>query len=105
MSDWRTSRLAAGIVIAVFVLVQLALPISRLGREDAARFGWQMYSVARPSPQFVVSTSAGDVDIRLHDYMARVRADIDIVGLLPPHLCEVVSGAQTVTWEEREHRC
>jgi hypothetical protein len=37
--------------------------------------------------------------------MAGARGDVDIVALLPPHLCNVVSGAVRVTWDSGEHEC
>ena len=94
------------IVIAVFLTVQLTLPIGRLGpHESARRFGWQMFSVAREDPTFVVATDSGQSVIDLNDYMAGARGDVDIVGFLPPHLCSVVPGAVRVTWDSGEYRC
>lgn len=105
MSDWRRNRLAAGLIIGAFVIVQLAVPISRLGAGDPARFGWQMYSSARPSPQFVVETADGDIAVDLDDYLAARRVEIDVSDALPEHLCSVVDGAIRVTWEDGAHEC
>lgn len=103
---WRTSGVVALLVILVFVGVQLAVPLSRIGvHESGRRFGWQMFSTARETPAFVVVTETGELDIGLGDYMAGPRGDIDIVGLLPPHLCGVIPGANRVTWESGEYEC
>lgn len=105
MSNWRRSRPLALAVIIAFLVVQLAIPISRLENEDTRRFGWRMFSVTRLAPEFVVVTGTEDMEIVIEDYMARVRADIDIAGLLPAHLCAVVPDARKVTWEDGEHPC
>lgn len=105
MAGWRRSPAIAGLVVASFLIVQLVVPISRFGDDSTRRFGWQMFSLARPSPQFVVTTSTGDIEIALSDYMARVRADVDVTLLLPPHLCSVIPGADYVTWEDGSHQC
>jgi hypothetical protein len=94
------------VVIVAFLAVQLAIPISRLGaHESARRFGWQMFSTARETPAFVVNTESGVVEIELDEYMAGARGDVDIVALLPPHLCNVVSGAVRVSWDSGGHEC
>lgn len=106
MSAWRRSPVIALLIVSVFLVVQLAIPISRLGHhQPTVRFGWQMFSVAIPAPEFVVATTNGDVSIDLEDYMARVRGDIDIEALLPPHLCQVVQGAIRVTWADGSYEC
>lgn len=105
MAGWRRSPAVAVLVIAVFLVVQLAVPLSRLGTDSPRRFGWQMFSIARHSPQFVVATETGEIEIEVSDFMARVRADVDLVALLPQHLCSVVPGAEVVTWEDGVHRC
>jgi len=90
----------------MFLVVQLSIPILRFGDGDRAqRFAWQMFSTAEQSPVFVVHTQDETMEIALGDFMARVRADIDIVSLMPPHLCEVVPDADRVTWETGEHVC
>lgn len=92
-------------MIVLFLAVQLAIPISRFGHESARRFGWQMFSSAAPAPQFVVMTANDEIDMDLGDYMARVRADIDVASRLPSHLCEIVPDAQLVTWDDSRFEC
>lgn len=106
VSEWRKSPMVAGIAVALFVLIQLAIPISRLGDHDRAeRFGWQMFSVSVPAPTLTVVTGSGEEEVVLEDYMARVRSDIDIIALMPPHLCEVVEDSVAVIWDEGSHQC
>lgn len=106
VSEWRKSPLVAGIAVALFVLIQLAIPVGRLGdHERAQRFGWQMFSVSVPAPTLTVVTDSGEEKVVLEDYMARVRSDIDILALMPPHLCDVVAGARKVTWDGGSHQC
>ena len=106
MSAWRRSPLVAVVMLVLLLVIQTAIPISRLGdRERADRFGWQMFAVHTESPQFVVVTEDGTTDIPLGDYMARVRGDIDIIDAMPPHLCEVVDGAIRVTWQTGSFEC
>ena len=102
--DWRKSRNAAVIGVTVFLILQLAIPISRIG-DDARRFGWQMFSTAQRAPQFVVITESGEIDIENGDYLAKSRADLDLETLLPPHLCSVVPDAISIRWDEGEFEC
>jgi hypothetical protein len=104
VSDWRKSTVVAATAIAVYLVVQFAIPISRIG-DDARRFGWQMFSTAQFAPEFVVVTPTGEIDIDHRDHVAMSRADVDFERLLPPHLCRVVPGAVSVRWEEGELEC
>lgn len=103
--NWRRSPPIAVAVVALILIVQLAIPISRLGDETARRFGWQMFSSSVAVPKFSVATAEGEFEVELSRYMARIRADIDIVTLIPPHLCATVPGAQRVTWADSEYTC
>jgi len=104
--SWRRSGALALVVIGLFLAVQIAVPVSRIGVHDSARrFGWQMFSTAQETPAFVVITESGAVEVELDDYVAGPRGDVDIDGLLPPHLCNVVSGAVRVTWDSGDHEC
>ena len=106
VSSWRRSSLVAVIAITIFLLVQIAVPVSRLGVHDnALRFGWQMFSTARETPSFVVITDTGSETIDINEYMAGARGDVDIVGNMPAHLCTVVAGAVRVTWGTGELQC
>jgi len=105
VSGWRSSRLIAGLVIGLFVVVQLAVPISRFDSDRAMRFGWQMFSASYPPTNFVVETQDDQVDIELTDFMVDPRADVDVLRWLPPHLCAIIPGAILVTWDGGSHEC
>ena len=106
MSSWRRSHFIAWTAVLLFLVIQLWVPASRLGDHDRApRFGWQMFSTYRESPQFVVETPTQQREISLEDYVAGVRGEIDLEGLLPPHLCNVFPDAIEVTWESGEFTC
>lgn len=93
-------------LIAIFLVVQLAIPISRLSPpETAHRWAWQMFSRTPHSIQFVIHTPTDTTDVELHEYMAQVRGDIDLTEVLPPHLCAVSEDAVKVTWDSGELEC
>ena len=104
--DWRQSRVVAGTIVAIFFVVQLAIPITRLSDERGQRFGWQMYSrEVRMTPEFVVSTPEGEMAVDIVDYLPTSRIEVDVVEHLPPHLCEVIPGASSVSWNGGSHQC
>ncbi len=105
MSDWRGTRPLAYVILAVILCLQLALPLSRLGTDDR-RFGWKMFSEeGTPLGLGVHTTDGSEIEIDPGDYMAMVRVDVDILDLLPPHLCTVVPDAARVTWEGGSLEC
>lgn len=106
MTDWRRSRIVAGFAVALFLVVQIGIPLARLGEGDRTeRFGWQMFTAAEEAPEFVVVTADSEIEVELLDYLARARADIDIVGSMPEHLCTVIPGAVSVSWQTGEFKC
>lgn len=105
MTDWRQSRVAAGLIILVFVVVQLAIPLSRLGSNGPQRFAWQMFSKATQNREFVVTTDHGETEVVLADYLAMARGDIDLTVYLPEHLCSVIEGAESVAWPGGSLQC
>lgn len=106
MSSWRKSGRIASVAAGLIILVQFAVPISRLVDEDkATRFGWQMFSGSRAFPQLVVETPEGDVDIALSDFLIRQRVEIDVVQVLPPFLCSEIPNAVSVRWDDGEYQC
>ena len=106
MTEWRKSPTVAVVGVALFVIVQIAIPISRMGdAEQAQRFGWQMFSTVGEATEFTVHTPTGTVVIDLEEVMARARADIPLAELLPPHLCDTVEGAEFVTWDDKRYQC
>jgi len=106
MNDWRKSPTVALLGIALFATVQLAVPLSRIAFDAGPRrFGWQMYASVQPSPEFTVHTLSGSETIDLDDFMARVRLDLPLEELMPPHLCEVTPGAESITWVDSVFEC
>lgn len=96
----------AALVFTVVLAAQLGIPVSRLGNTDSAqRFGWQMFSGSKAFPQLVVVTASGERDIRTVDYLLRARVEIDLIEALPPHLCEVISDAASIRWDDGSYRC
>ena len=106
MSSWRKSGPVAAFVAGLIVLAQFYVPVSRLiDGDEATRFGWQMFSGSRAFPELVVETPQGDVEIALSDYLIRQRVEIDVASVLPPHLCDEIPNAITVTWADGKYRC
>ncbi len=106
VSSWRTHRVVAALAVVAFVTIQLAIPISRFGSNEAApRFAWQMFSTVREAPDFVVETGSETIEIPLNDYMAGARGDVDIEGLMPAHLCSLFPAAIRVTWQWDSYPC
>ena len=106
MTEWRKSPIVAAAAVVLFVVLQLAIPISRMGsNEGPQRFGWQMFSTVGEAIELTVHTPTGTVVIDLEDVMARARGDIPLEKLLPPHLCNTVEGAEFVTWGEKRYEC
>lgn len=106
MVDWRRSTAVALVSIALFAIGQLAIPVSRLGRPYVPeRFAWQMFSNVPISVEFVVETSSGREEVDPGRYLVQDRADLDLTRWMPSHLCDVVSDAVRVTWDDGELEC
>lgn len=104
--DWRQSRVIAGTIVSLFIVVQLAIPLPRLYQERGQRFGWQMYSATnRPTPEFAIDTDDGQISIDPVDYLPTSRIEVDVIVYLPSHLCEVIPGAKAVSWNDEIHQC
>jgi hypothetical protein len=85
---------------AAFLLVQLAVPAYMLTQPRPARFGWQMYSGVRIAGVYLVEDATGRLDtVRVADYVARSRIEVDHRGALPAFLCQAVEGAAAVVHE------
>lgn len=106
MSEWRKSPAVALVIVTLFLIIQLGLPLSRLGEHDRApRFGWQMFSVFSQEVEFRVHTADSSESIELDDIMAIVRADLPLEEGVPPHLCRITPEAVRITWEGGEYQC
>lgn len=107
MSGWRWSPRVAAAVFAIVVAIQVLVPAWVYFRDGdhVLRFGWQMYSTVGQVTTYVVHTSTSTSEVSSARYMAIPRVDLPLHQLIPPHLCQVVEGAQRVTWDGGEHRC
>lgn len=108
MSGWRSSRVVAIVTISLFILAQLAIPISRMGdNERAQRFGWQMFSSLVEQVEFevLVENSADPLKIDLREITARVRDDLPLIEVVPDHLCATVPDATLVRWRGGQQQC
>jgi len=64
-----------------------------------------MFSNVTDPPDFEVETASGTEEVEIGRYLAQERADLDLTGSLPEHLCEAVPEAIRVTWETGELEC
>jgi hypothetical protein len=98
--EWplRTAReaIAAAVFLGVLAL-QVLIPLSRLAEPRPARFAWHMYSGARAPVAISVMIGTDSVHpIELRDVVRNVRADLDYVSHLVPHLCGTLANASGV---------
>ena len=105
MTRWRQSSVVTIVGISLFLAIQLATPLARLGNHDASRFGWQMFGTVGAPVAFTVHTDGGSQLIDLDLYMARIRGDMSLEDLLPPHLCTIIDDATSVTWNRSNFEC
>lgn len=102
----RWSRPAAIAFIVVWLTVQLAVPIAGLTNDPPAeRFVWKMFSTSTPRPEFVVHTDSRTESVDLDAITARLRADLPLTETIPEHICQITSGAISVTWENGSFSC
>lgn len=96
---------------AVFLALQLLIPLRQLGGPFIRPFGWQMYSALADHRYQVelIDGSAGEIDPA--DYVLRYRGEVDYQEVLPEVLCERIPGATEVRLTSRlagideRHRC
>lgn len=106
MSDWRKSPVVAVAAMSLFLVLQLAIPISRLEDEtQAQRFAWQMFSRFHPEVEFTVNTEADSYFVDLDQVMARQRADLSLGNSIPAHLCDLDANAVSIVWESESYQC
>ena len=105
MTRWRQSSVVTIVGIGLFLAIQLAIPLARLGNNEASRFGWQMFATVGSPVEFTVHTDTGSELVDLDVYMARVRGDMALEDRLPPHLCTTIDDATSVTWNQSSYEC
>ena len=85
----------AGVFLAVFLAVQIAIPTVQLLAPRPAPFGWQMYAATGELPTVVAFDDAGTsrvVDVL--SLVAAPRAEIDYARLLADRGCDIVDAAR-----------
>ncbi len=99
-------RRAVVCLFAIYLLVQLALPILQLNSSSIDRLGWQMFASPAPAPVFAVLSEDGTrLAIELSDYVAFPRGDLPLAATLPAHLCQVIPGAASVETDGEVEPC
>lgn len=80
------------------MLVQLGVPTYvLLTQERPARFGWHMFAAVRPGPAATAEYGPDTREVDLTPYLPRPRPEVDYLSVLPDHLCEHLSGADSIT--------
>ncbi len=85
-------QVAATTFFIGFLIIQLITPIVQLfWAPRPARFGWQMFSLSSPPPNFAVVLDDGtSKPIAIESFVTSLRAEVPLTQFLPPHLCRVV---------------
>jgi hypothetical protein len=82
-------RLVVGLA-ALFLVVQIAVPIWMLFEPRPARVGWQMYSGARSLPEVVIVGEDGaEQVVDIIEYLAEPRAEIDYAARFAEQGCRL----------------
>lgn len=94
----RWTQFAVACFFVVFLALQALVPIFQLlVAPRPARFGWQMFSISAPPPDFaIVRADGSSTPIAIEPYVASARGDVPLAQFLPAHLCRVVPGAAAV---------
>jgi hypothetical protein len=75
-ATWTLRQRVAATCFVVVLVVQFAIPLSRLAEPRPARFGWHMYSDVLDSVQYSVDLGAGSVvPVELRDVVINPRGD------------------------------
>lgn len=88
---------SAMLFFAIFLLVQVGLPLRQLFLPYPARFGWQMFARARIFPNYWTVTRDGvtaPVDVSIHFYT--LRPEIELGSEFPDHLCRTLTDVAMV---------
>jgi hypothetical protein len=94
--SWDRRTLAAAALVALFVVVQFAVPAAALFGHRPARGGWQMYSAFPDVPSVWLIDAAGhETQVDATQFFAQLRAEIDFAAALRAGVCDA-SGAVAV---------
>jgi len=98
----RWARIVVAGFCVVFLALQALVPLAQLlWAPRPARFGWQMFSVSAPPPDFaIVRADGSSAPIAIEPYVSSFRGDVPLAQFLPAHLCRVVPGAVAVRFQQ-----
>jgi len=105
MHGWRDTPLVAYTILSIFLIAMLTIPVVRLGADGPSRFSWQMFSKSSTTTEFKVQTATGTESVIIADFMARPRTDLPLEDIVPPHVCESIPGAISVSWSGGNYTC
>ncbi len=92
------------LAIALFVGVQIIVPLVALAGPRPARFSWQMYSGIRTHQTFTLQFEDGTTrPVIAGDYLVHPRADTDHTTWLPDHACRAEADLAAVLIEQPGH--
>lgn len=96
MSRARHPRLVVAFMLTILA-AQILIPARQLTMSRPARWGWQMYSAVRPSGEYRIVTRDGSGrEVKVADYVANWRGELDLPAVLPEHLCRTIPDAIAV---------
>jgi hypothetical protein len=103
---WRWSKRLALVALVAFLVVQTVIPVVLLSRphEHAQRYAWQMFAYST-SGRFVAVTPTGEEIVDLDLILARPRADMNLVAVVPGHVCGTRPEVIRVTWDGGQLEC
>ena len=98
-APWSRAARVRAVFLVVFLVGQFALCVHQLGQPRPARFGWQMYSGARNPVAYRVKGRNGSLkDVRVGDYLAVIRDEMDQLAVLPRAICSRETAASSVSY-------
>lgn len=106
----RARRRAVTVFCAVFVAIQVLVPLSRLPGPEVRPFGWQMFSAVSDYRLQVEYRDGSTETLEPADYLARHRPEVDYRAL-PEFLCSRIPDAVQIRTTSRlagtdeSHRC
>lgn len=97
IASWTAREALAAIFFCSYLLLQIVLPTLQLIEPGPRRFAWQMFSrVGHARPEFYLLSGSSERQVDLARHVVRLRAEIDLSRVLPPHLCEVYPRVDSV---------
>ena len=89
MSEPSPQRRFLAVLVAAFLIVQVAVPVVALFGQRPARFGWHMYSALPPLPEVsIVHADGTEEPVDIGALFGVQRAEIDYADAVRRRLCE-----------------